>query len=41
MEEDLANMGECLVRKANIDDLQYFSKELSIKLDKGELDAFR
>lgn len=41
MEEDLANMGECLVRKANLDDLQYFSKELSIKLDKGELDVFR
>jgi succinylarginine dihydrolase len=41
MEEDLGNMGECLARKANLDDLQYFSKELSIKLDKGELDAFR
>ena len=41
VEEDLGNMGECLARKANLDDLQYFSKELSIKLDKGELDAFR
>ncbi len=41
VEEDLANMGECLARKANMDDLDYFSKELIVKLDKGELDAFR
>ena len=34
-------MGECLARKANMDDLDYFSKELIVKLDKGELDAFR
>jgi hypothetical protein len=24
-----------------MEDLQYFSKELSLKLDKGELEAFR
>jgi hypothetical protein len=30
-----------LGRKANIEDLQYFSKEVSFKIEKGELEAFR
>ena len=34
-------MEECIVRKANATDLEYFSKQLSAKLDKGELDAFK
>ena len=41
VEEELGSLNEQLSRKSNLEDIEYFAKELSFKLDKGELEAFR
>lgn len=41
VEEDMQSLLECLGTKANLDDIQYFKSELTGKLEKSELEAFR
>lgn len=41
MDEELALLNEEVGKRALMEDIQYFSKELSFKVDKGELEGFR
>lgn len=40
-EQEFTNIHDSLNRKSNIDDIQFYRKELNFKLDKNELEAFR
>jgi hypothetical protein len=41
IEEDMQSLLDCLGTKASLDDLNYFKSELTAKLEKTELEAFR
>ncbi len=41
IDEEIGSLSEAIGRKANVEDLGYYRKELSYKLDKSELEAFR
>ena len=40
-ESEFQNIHDQVNRKANMDDIQFYRKELNFKIDKSELEAFR
>jgi hypothetical protein len=40
-DQEICNVHELIGRKANLEDISGFRKEMQYKLEKGELEAFR